>query len=112
MSAVLTGIVKYSRVMEGTYKSGKREGQTWEFLSLEVVDVMMRDPIDEGHDDIILRSRLVFRKRAPHNVPGGTTERTHRREPRQQEGVVASRTPSSHRPQLGIRQRFVLGGRA
>ena len=36
--AMLTGTVKYARVMDGEYKSGKRQGQRWEFLSMEIID--------------------------------------------------------------------------
>ena len=36
--AILTGTVKYARVMQGEYKSGKRQGEQWEFLSLEIID--------------------------------------------------------------------------
>ena len=36
--AILTGNVKYSRVMQGEYKSGKRQGEQWEILSLEIID--------------------------------------------------------------------------
>ncbi len=37
--ALLTGKVKSMRVVEGEYKSGKRKGDAWEFLSMEIVDV-------------------------------------------------------------------------
>jgi hypothetical protein len=36
--AMLTGIVKSARVVQGEYKTGKRQGEEWEFLSLEVSD--------------------------------------------------------------------------
>src|SRR2546423_12075683 len=36
--AILTGNVKTSRVVQGEYKSGKRQGEDWEFLSLEIID--------------------------------------------------------------------------
>ena len=36
--AILTGNVKYARVMDGEYKTGKRQGEKWEFLSLEIID--------------------------------------------------------------------------
>jgi hypothetical protein len=38
MSATLVGRVKYNRLMQGKYEKGKRQGQEWEFLSLEIVD--------------------------------------------------------------------------
>ena len=37
--ALLTGKVKSMRVVEGEYKAGKRQGETWEFLSMEIIDV-------------------------------------------------------------------------
>ena len=37
--ALLTGKVKSMRAVEGKYKSGKRQGEEWEFLSMEIVDV-------------------------------------------------------------------------
>jgi hypothetical protein len=36
--ATLTGRVKSMRVVEGTYEQGKRRGEKWEFLSMEVID--------------------------------------------------------------------------
>lgn len=36
--AILTGTVKYARVMDGEYKAGKRQGEHWEFLSMEIID--------------------------------------------------------------------------
>ena len=38
--AILTGNVKSARVVEGKYKTGKRQGEEWEFLALEVVDAV------------------------------------------------------------------------
>lgn len=38
--AILTGNVKSARVVEGQYKTGKRQGEEWEFLALEVVDAV------------------------------------------------------------------------
>lgn len=38
MSVTLVGKVKYNRVMAGTYNQGKRQGQQWEFLSLDILD--------------------------------------------------------------------------
>ena len=38
MAVTITGICKYNKVMEGTYQEGKRKGESWEFLSLELVD--------------------------------------------------------------------------
>ena len=38
--AILTGNVKYARVMDGEYKTGKRQGEKWEFLSLEIIDAV------------------------------------------------------------------------
>ena len=37
--ALLTGKVKSMRTIEGKYKSGKRQGEAWEFLALEIIDV-------------------------------------------------------------------------
>jgi hypothetical protein len=37
--ALLTGKVKSMRVVEGKYKTGKRQGEDWEFLSMEIIDV-------------------------------------------------------------------------
>jgi hypothetical protein len=36
--AMLTGNVKSVRVVDGTYKTGKRQGEEWEFLALEIID--------------------------------------------------------------------------
>jgi len=36
--ALLSGNVKSMRVVEGTYKTGKRQGVGFEFLALEIVD--------------------------------------------------------------------------
>src|SRR5947199_8287195 len=38
--AILTGNVKTARVVQGEYKSGKRQGEDWEFLSLEIIDAV------------------------------------------------------------------------
>ena len=37
--AQLTATVKSQRVVSGEYKTGKRQGEEWEFLSLELIDV-------------------------------------------------------------------------
>ena len=36
--AILTGNVKSVRVVTGEYKTGKRQGDEWEFLALEIID--------------------------------------------------------------------------
>ncbi len=36
--ALLKGKVKSMREIEGTYKSGNRQGEEWRFLSLEIID--------------------------------------------------------------------------
>src|SRR5579859_8143422 len=38
--AILTGNVKSSRVVTGEYKTGKRVGDDWEFLALEIIDAV------------------------------------------------------------------------
>lgn len=38
--AILTGNVKSARVVTGEYKTGKRAGEDWEFLALEVIDAV------------------------------------------------------------------------
>lgn len=38
--AILTGNVKSARVVEGKYKTGKRQGDEWQFLALEVIDAV------------------------------------------------------------------------
>ena len=38
--AMLTGNVKSARVVTGEYKTGKRQGEDWEFLALEVIDAV------------------------------------------------------------------------
>src|ERR1043166_1922474 len=38
--AILTGNVKSARIVEGQYKTGKRQGEEWEFLALEITDVV------------------------------------------------------------------------
>jgi hypothetical protein len=38
--AMLTGVVKSARVVQGEYKTGKRQGEEWEFLSLEINDTV------------------------------------------------------------------------
>ena len=40
MSATLIGKVNYNRVMSGTHDKGKRQGQKWEFLSLDILDTI------------------------------------------------------------------------
>jgi len=36
--AVLVGTVKTMRQVQGVYKEGKRQGEAWEFLSLDIID--------------------------------------------------------------------------
>jgi len=36
--AVLVGKVKTMRQVQGEYKDGKRKGEAWEFLSLDIID--------------------------------------------------------------------------
>lgn len=38
MSLVLTGVVNGMRPVGGTVQQGERKGETWQFLSLEIVD--------------------------------------------------------------------------
>jgi hypothetical protein len=38
--AILTGNVKSARIVEGEYKTGKRQGEEWEFLALEITDTV------------------------------------------------------------------------
>jgi len=38
MAATLTGIVQGLRLVEGTVSEGKRKGEKWEFLSMEIND--------------------------------------------------------------------------
>jgi|SRR5690242_1444077 len=38
MAAVLTGVVRSQREVEGVTQDGPRKGQTWRFLSLEISD--------------------------------------------------------------------------
>lgn len=38
MAAVLTGIVRSMRVVEGVTENGPRKGESWRFLSMEIAD--------------------------------------------------------------------------
>ncbi len=40
MAAILTGLVKGIRPVEGIVEQGKRKGETWKFISIEITDTM------------------------------------------------------------------------
>lgn len=40
MAALLTGLVKGIRPVEGIVEQGKRKGETWQFISIEITDTM------------------------------------------------------------------------
>jgi len=40
MAAILTGLVKGMRPVEGIVEQGKRKGDTWKFISIEITDTM------------------------------------------------------------------------
>ncbi len=67
--AQLLGKVKSMRVINGEYKSGKRQGEQWEFLSIEIIDEdsgavwscqMPSD--DEQYAEVTQRGSLVHHK--------------------------------------------------
>ncbi len=40
MAALLTGLVKGMRPVEGVVEQGKRKGDTWKFISIEITDTL------------------------------------------------------------------------
>lgn len=66
MSLVLTGIVNGMRPVGGVVQQGERKGETWQFLSLEIVDAkygnvyscQLRDR-DAQFNEIVSGSKLV-----------------------------------------------------
>jgi hypothetical protein len=68
MAAVLTGIVRSMREVEGVTQDGPRKGQTWRFLSIEISDpryghvwsCQLRD--DDPHFADLSQSDLVEHK--------------------------------------------------
>lgn len=87
MSTILIGICKYNRTIEGEYKTGKRQGDHWEFLSLEIVDTTtgyvwscqvpsedssyqnVPDNELKGHK---VRARITSQTAAPRDLPDGS----------------------------------------
>ncbi len=89
MSVTLIGKVNYNRVMTGTYSTGKRQGQTWEFLSLDILDTATgfvwscqfdaSEPRYEEHPDGSLkghkvRAKISSQSAGPRQLPDGTTK--------------------------------------
>ena len=68
MAAVLTGIVRSMREVEGVTEDGPRKGQTWRFLSIEISDPRyghvwschLRD--DDPHFNEMVQADLVEHK--------------------------------------------------
>lgn len=88
MSATLIGHVKYNRTMTGTYEKGKRQGQQWEFLSLDVLDMVsgftwscQLDASEPGYqeyqDDALkghkVRVRIGAQTAGPRQMPDGSS---------------------------------------
>lgn len=68
--AMLTGKVKSMRVVEGTYEKGKRQGEHWEFLSMEVIDEDSGDiwscqlaGVDENYETVSQQNLVKHRVR-------------------------------------------------
>lgn len=85
--ALLTGIVKSARVVQGEYKTGKRQGEEWEFLSLEISDVITGFPwscqlsSEDGtyqtatHGNLIghkVRCKITSQTAGPRTLPDGS----------------------------------------
>jgi|GEM_PF-1910503 len=88
MSTTLIGQVKYNRTMTGTYEKGKRQGQQWEFLSLDILDMVsgfawscQMDASEPGYkevqDDALkghkVRVRIGAQTAGPRQLPDGST---------------------------------------
>lgn len=91
MSATLIGQVKYNRTMTGTYEKGKRQGQQWEFFSLDILDMVsgfswscQMDASEPGYkavegvaDDALkghkVRVRIGAQTAGPRQLPDGTS---------------------------------------
>jgi hypothetical protein len=92
MSATLVGQVKFNRTMTGTYEKGKRQGQQWEFFSLDILDMVsgctwscQLDASEPGYkvvegvaDDALkghkVRVRISAQTAGPRQFPDGTTK--------------------------------------
>ena len=68
--AQLVGRVKSMRIVEGTYEQGKRRGERWEFLSMEVIDEdsgniwsCQLSEQDENYKDVSQQSLIKHRVR-------------------------------------------------
>jgi hypothetical protein len=88
MAVTIRGRVKYNRTVQGVYDSGKRKGEHWEFLSLDVLDVATgfswscqlpsRDPgYKEIPDDALVghevKARITSQTAAKRELPDGST---------------------------------------
>lgn len=88
MSATLIGKVNYNRTMTGTYEKGKRAGQQWEFLSLDILDMTVGftwscqiDASEPGYkeyqDDALkghkVRVRISSQSAGPRQMPDGSS---------------------------------------
>ena len=67
--ATLVGKVKSMRVVNGDYKEGRRKGEKWEFLALEIIDEdsgfvwsCQLSSDDEQYQEVTQRGALVRHK--------------------------------------------------
>ena len=89
MGVTIVGKVNYNRVMTGTYDKGKRAGQNWEFLSLDILDTFTgftwscqfdsTEPKYQEHPDDSLkghkvRARISSQSAGERTFPNGTTK--------------------------------------
>ncbi len=89
MSVTLVGKVSYNRVMTGTYSQGKRQGQQWEFLSLDILDTTTgftwscqfdssEPKYQEYPDDSLkghkVRVKISSQTAGPRQLPDGSTK--------------------------------------
>jgi hypothetical protein len=88
MAVILKGIVKYNKVMEGDYQEGRRKGEHWEFLSLEVIDnttgftwsaqLPSEDPSYKATPDNslkghVVKARITGQTASERQMPNGST---------------------------------------
>jgi hypothetical protein len=88
MAVTLKGIVKYNKVMVGDYQEGKRKGERWEFLSLEVVDPTTgyiwscqlpsedgsyKSTPDNGLKGHVVKARITAQTAGERTMPNGST---------------------------------------
>src|SRR5436309_14680176 len=79
--ALLSGNVKSMRVVEGAYKSGKRQGVGFEFLAIEIVDEhsgaiwsCQMDSQDEQYEQVARGSNSLVKHKVEVVVMGQRSE--------------------------------------